>query len=459
MLLRKKIVAILFAPCLGGCAFAPQEPVSTPALEQWAAEHPEVSEELARNTHGSAKPPGTANTQRWLTAQQHAARYETALAAWQQDDTETCRKVLLEVLCEDPQHRDSLLLLAQLEMLDRRAAAVQQPLIAYCNANPKDSSAQHMLGLVLESMGEKRAALTRYRQAADLAPENLAFQASVDGILDPGNSTIIPDSKTETEPGSTDLLATDGSASRLQISEPTQVSATAGPRRRLVDDYANGDTGTREMLAATQQSHVPETGDTSISRVVQAGSQARSNRLSSMFAASKINDIGRGAREESSVAPANGLPATDAQVELASASQTTDSIYDANVRPAGGTAASANPVSDKDTLLLTQAVELIRTGQPDKGLQLLTMSTGLERSARFYRVYGMAQFETGDAQGAATSLSKSLSLDDTSALSYFLMGASLSQLGHAAEAEGHFQQAARLDPRFASNSSAGSERR
>lgn len=458
MLVRICLIAFVLSPCFSGCAFAPPETVSTPALEKWAAEHPELRK-AARKPN-----PGASNTERWMEAQKHSASFDQALKAWQSDDTVACRRILLQVLQANPQHRDSLLLMAQLEMLDRRPGSIQPALTAYCDANTADPSAQHMLGLVYESMGEQRAALARYRKAVALAPENLAFQASVDGLLNPHQSTLAPEEERQ-EPSRPDLLASGNTTNGLTISEPLEFTTTVGPRRRIVDDYSDESTNTADMLAATQGAlKTHENATSSIQEAIVARNRGRGHELAQMFASTQVNDIGR----------PFGAAAEDANIQIAkhdvasqlaarsgdsrSAGTAALSAGEFNIQQASATmpADAAAQTTDLDTEILTRVVELVRTGKPQAGLQLLQSNGSLERSARYFRIYGMAQFESGDAQGASVSLLRSLSLDDTSALSYFLMGTSLSQLGQEAEAEGYFRQAAILDPRFSRSSSAGS---
>jgi tetratricopeptide (TPR) repeat protein len=69
------------------------------------------------------------------------------------------------------------------------------------------------------------------------------------------------------------------------------------------------------------------------------------------------------------------------------------------------------------------------------------------RSAALYRTMGLAYYRQGDYPSAERALRQSLSLVNSSALAYFLLGSALQRLGHAEDAE-CFRRARSLDVRF-----------
>ncbi|MDA7980199.1 MAG: hypothetical protein MPJ50_15650, partial [Pirellulales bacterium] len=242
------------------------------------------------------------------------------------------------------------------------------------------------------------------------------------------------------------------------------LASSAGPRRRIVDDYADESTGRADLLAATRQA-LQRTANQGSTRPdgIAANAVGNSGRLSRLFAQSQVADIGISSQKSNTsssdiVAPRDTLEAIRLSAETrltvaessiqepqALVSQTSAWLPTSPSRKGSQHVAL---VDDPDTRILTEAIKLIRAQQPEEGLRLLDENEALERSARFYRIYGMGQLESGNAQSAISSLARSLSLDDSSALSYFLMGTSLGRLGRAADAEVYFHTAARLDPRF-----------
>ncbi len=429
MLIRKRLLAFTLAPCLIGCAMSDPAPHTKSALEQWAAEVEATQGE--RPTFETVSfSSDAAHTRQWFEAQGFSARYSQALTAWQKDDTATCRQLLTGILEDKPDHRDSLLLMAQVEMLERTPGAVYPSLNDYCAANPSDAAAVHMFGLVCESLGQKKNALACYRRAATIEPDNIAFQSSVDGLTNPERSLLTPEKDESQSPSATDRWASTTANSNSLV--------TTTPRSRIVDDYSSTSTETHDLLAASQEA----LGVTPAKAISSLSSEPYRNaeKYTELYAASQLKRNKPHMSDEE-----------HDRVKQASATiEPSPSVRQASLTEPFNPGIKEHVVSnaERDTAVLTQAIELVSSGTPADAIKLLDAHPELERSARYFRIYGMSQYESGDAEGAAASLSRSLSLDDTSALSYFLMGASLSQIGRATDAESHFQQAARLDPRF-----------
>lgn len=71
------------------------------------------------------------------------------------------------------------------------------------------------------------------------------------------------------------------------------------------------------------------------------------------------------------------------------------------------------------------------------------------QSAGLHRLHGMAALRLGHNQEAEAALRQSLSLDNSQALTYFLLGSVLDRLGKTDSAQWHLRQAAKLDGRYA----------
>jgi len=105
---------------------------------------------------------------------------------------------------------------------------------------------------------------------------------------------------------------------------------------------------------------------------------------------------------------------------------------------------------DNPQIPLSAAVAALRHDHPVLAIELLEpICDGTSGSASRWRVLGAAHYRQGDFQASQTALEQALSLDKGNALSYFLMGLTLSKLGEPEAAERHFRQAERLDPRYA----------
>ena len=115
----------------------------------------------------------------------------------------------------------------------------------------------------------------------------------------------------------------------------------------------------------------------------------------------------------------------------------------AEVRRAG----QYNP--DDPQIPISAAAVLLRHNQPEGAVRLLAESAQrFPNCPAIHRMLGTAHYRLGDYQRAQVAFQQALSLDKSSALSYFLMGCTLAKLGQKGAAEAHLRQAAMLDPRY-----------
>ena len=95
------------------------------------------------------------------------------------------------------------------------------------------------------------------------------------------------------------------------------------------------------------------------------------------------------------------------------------------------------------------AVLSLRANQPDLAATLLEDAMKrFPREASLYLTLGTAYYRLGDYAASQHVLGQALSLDKSSALSYFLMGCTLAKTGQSEAAEAHFRQAHRIDSRY-----------
>lgn len=111
----------------------------------------------------------------------------------------------------------------------------------------------------------------------------------------------------------------------------------------------------------------------------------------------------------------------------------------------------ARAVNPQDPqIALSAAGLLLRHNQPQAAIGLLREATAaFPTSAPVHRMLGTAYYRAGGYQDSQVAFQQALSLDKSSALSYFLMGCTLAKLGRTEEAAAHFRQAQMLDPRLA----------
>jgi Flp pilus assembly protein TadD len=99
---------------------------------------------------------------------------------------------------------------------------------------------------------------------------------------------------------------------------------------------------------------------------------------------------------------------------------------------------------------LAAATKALERNEPAESERLLSAALRYAPAdARLWRALGVSHYRRGDYGEAQVVLAKAVSLDTADPLSYFLLGATLRQMGRTAEAGQQFATAARLDPRYA----------
>ncbi len=104
------------------------------------------------------------------------ARYQAALACWQQGDVAGAKFHLDQALANNAQHRDAILLFAEWCLLQDLAEHAVPRMEQLCRTNPGDARACHTLGMLLSATGRESEALAFYQEAADLQPNDDLYQ-------------------------------------------------------------------------------------------------------------------------------------------------------------------------------------------------------------------------------------------------------------------------------------------
>jgi tetratricopeptide (TPR) repeat protein len=109
-----------------------------------------------------------------------------------------------------------------------------------------------------------------------------------------------------------------------------------------------------------------------------------------------------------------------------------------------------NDSADSNDGAVALAAAALRENDPDRAIELLVGGEGrAAETAESQRILGLAYYRKGDLPAARDALSRSVALDNGSALSYFLLGSTLARLGDADAAQWHLSRAGELDARFA----------
>ena len=330
------------------------------------------------------------------------AVYEAALARWEQNDSKGCREDLNRLLARNPSNIDAQLLLADVNLLDKRPQDALKHVDDALSAKPGNARALYTKGLILDAMGQSTGAIVYYEQAARAEPENEIYALCYQNAKDSDNS--------------------DEAASDAVI--PTAYAATSNSDK--TGDSPPGDQGP----ALT----TPGVGQTPMK--TQSNATPMSETLDKTKNNSGFTDSY--AHAESAVATEEYL--IEGQRALA------DGAIDA-ARIAFHKALANQP--NNPQIPIVSAGAALRTNHPELAVELLAPAAKhFSKSAAIYRMLGVAYYRLGDYQSSQVALRQALSLDKSSALSYFLMGCTLAKIGQAESADAHFQQARALDPRF-----------
>lgn len=118
------------------------------------------------------------------------------------------------------------------------------------------------------------------------------------------------------------------------------------------------------------------------------------------------------------------------------------------VATAPGLLPQPSPADVESTLAAATAA--LQRGAPEESVRLVSAALKFApNDVRLLRTLGLSHYRRGQYGEAQVVLAKAVSLDTTDPLSYFLLGATLRQMGQTSQAEEYSATAARLDSRYA----------
>jgi len=168
--------------------------------------------------------------------ERNAAEYRAAAAEWRQGNFKACRDGLDKILHRDPEHRDSIILLAELELEQDQSENAVEILRKGIAAHQKDAEMSYKLGLALESAGEQSEALHHFHVAVQLAPQEKKYaevfkhaeeHARQSGTVAAEESNAVTPPKPEAEP-----------TIQLTSNEADLESSDATPENETTDNTA-----------------------------------------------------------------------------------------------------------------------------------------------------------------------------------------------------------------------------
>ncbi len=339
---------------------------------------------------------------RSFEARRDHVAYEAALDRWEQNDSKGCREALQSLLARNPKHLDALLLLAEVNLLEKQPQEALKQVDEVLSLQPANARALYTKGLVLDAIGQSTGAVAYYEQAARAEPENNMYALCYQTAKDADSSSEL--SAEQLIPAAYYTPTDNDKTVSPQIKEP-------GP-----------------SLAAPAIRQMPAQTPPAANRVCETCDKTK-----------KTADYADSyAHAESAVSAEEFLAAGQHALSNGAADAARTAFQNAEAQQPN------NP-----QIPIIAAGEALRTNHPELALELLTLAAKrFHQSAGIYRMLGVAYYRLGDYQSSQVALGKALSLDKASALSYFLMGCTLAKLGQAESADAHFQQARTLDSRY-----------
>jgi predicted Zn-dependent protease len=111
------------------------------------------------------------------------------------------------------------------------------------------------------------------------------------------------------------------------------------------------------------------------------------------------------------------------------------------------TALPTNPNDPQNPI--SAATAALRNNEPARALELLaTARRQSPNSAAVHRIFGVAHYRLGDYESSQVSLQQALSLDNSAAVTYFLLGCTQAKLGQLESADANFRKARAIDPTY-----------
>lgn len=403
------VLLILVAAALSGCATA-----GLPRLKDVAARREKRSEAaLDQFKRG-----------------RDIAQFESAQARFREGDLKGCREQLQTLLAENPGHPGARLLMAELLLADNRPAEAADCVLPLLGPHGEDARVQYTMGLALDAGGQPEAAKPYYERAAKLDPDNelyaMAYRNATASVAQ-RDLAVAKDPRAR--------AAENRSATRPEIPVRAPLSNLGGATPVSYSQVTSED----ERLRPAE----PTPGPSAVRRAFDARPSQPSEQVESKGAGSAGGGV---YAEQTARAGAAGAQSASELFEQGARALAEE---DPTTALACFRQVAAQRPHDAQ-MLIGAAVLALQYNQPCVAVDLLEPCVaGFSRPAAMYRVLGTAYYRQGNYPAAEAALQQALSLDNSSALTYFLMGCTLEKLGRAEAAERQFRQAESLDARYA----------
>jgi len=342
-------------------------------------------------------------TVRSFETQRNSAEYQAALGHWHQNNPRACEEMLGRLLKRNPQHRDARTLLAEIRLAQNRPAEAFEHVERALRDHPEDAQIRHTAGRVLDAAGYPVGALAYYERATRMEPTDESYALSYETALEATHRA---------EAG---------------LVEPRWASASPVQHAVLRDERSAPQIDVAALLAD---------GPADASDSVRFASHTEPADRGGSTDATDSTDPARTVENETIL----GL------IRLGHAALVKGSAEAALTFFQEATALRP----DNPQIPIFAAAASVRHHQPNLAIALLEpLRQRIPPSPKVLRILGAAYLRLGDHRSSQVALQQALSLDKSSALTYFLMGCTLAKLGQIESAQAHWRQAETMDSRYA----------
>ncbi|MBX3414867.1 MAG: tetratricopeptide repeat protein [Pirellulales bacterium] len=367
------------------------------------------------------------------------AQYNAAAQSLRKGDLKSSQSNLEQVLARNPQHRSSRLLLAEVMVCQGQPQMAAMQLEMARKHHPDDAEIEHTLALVRDTMDQHEAALTHYRRAAELAPDNDVYAASLRTV---SRAPLTP----MAESGSTQLAA-------ATPPPPKSVDIKSAPvvpvsyQQPAIPTFSGAAVPVTATISNNVPALLPNEHDAAPLPPAQAA-ESSTGEVNIRFAEVDHLPVGQAM---SALQRPNSISTPSPLASAAQIAQCGQQAIEAGNLDAGVSlirqAMAAEPQNPQ--IPISAAVALLRRGESLPAVELMSgAAQSFPSSPRVLQTLGLAQYQSGDFQAAQSTLQQALRLDNSHALSYFLLGSALTRLGQREEAARHFAQARALDAKY-----------
>lgn len=384
------------------------------------------------------------------------AELQLARDAWTFGDGTACLSALDGILEREPGHVEALLLKAEVHLAKDQFIDADRSIAIALSHDPSNSTAKRLSEIArTKQLAARREAPARPANAWTPLPGGAVSQTTYSSSS--AGTAVVADIRPETTEAAPAQITPLGDMNAQATEAPLASAAADVPA--ATDDRPEFVQASAPLQAPPDVASFDEPGDLAAAIPMETRVEKEESHPAQPLARPDKSAPVLLTPEEGAAYELSGVPAGDAEV--------TDQLPPQESSPPANAFASA--IASGDPVAALAAVETDMTNNPnDPQIPISATVAALEAdrpetaasiarlgiafhpsSAGLYRTLGAALYRSGNYSSSQVALQQALSLDNSSALAYFLMGRVSEKLGDTEAAQSHFARANELDPNLA----------